>query len=141
MKELPDTLNHQKQTNWAASCAAHVLIYFETAYPKDSRPRRAIDASRAWIGGEISVSKAREAAFEAHAAARDASREGNKAACAAARSAGHAAATAHVPGHAVHAAAYAQKAAALANADDAGAGNKEEQWQLMQLQAIQDNQY
>lgn len=93
---------------WATDCAEHVLPYFEEKYPKDNRPRNAVEAGRAWVRGEIAMSEARAAAFAAHAAARDADQG---AACAAARATGHAAATAHMAAHAPHAAAYAVKAA------------------------------
>jgi hypothetical protein len=102
--ELASKMDHRTLAIWAADCAEHVLSYFEDKYPKDNRPRKAIEAVRAWVRGETSVSEARCAAFAAHAAARDAE-EG--AARAVARAAGHAAATAHVAGHAVHAANYA----------------------------------
>lgn len=88
---------------WAADCAEHVLPNFEEKCPQDGRPRKAIEAARAWARGELPVSAARKAAFAAHAAARDTD---NAAARAAARAAGHAAATAHVAGHARHAAGY-----------------------------------
>ena len=96
---------------WATDCAEHVLPIFETQYPDDKRPREAIEAGRAWVRGNISVSEARTAAFAAHAAARDAN---DAPARAAARAAGHAAATAHVAGHAIHAASYAVKAVSFA---------------------------
>lgn len=84
-----------------------LLPLFEEKYPEDNRPRNAIEAGRAWERGEIAMSEARTAAFAAHAAARDTE---DIAACAAARATGHAAATAHVAGHAVHAATYAAQA-------------------------------
>jgi hypothetical protein len=84
----------------AADCAERVLPLFDEQYPDDDRPRRAIEAARAWACGEIRVSEARTAALAAHAAARDAAAAGQLAACAAARAAGHAAATAHVASHA-----------------------------------------
>lgn len=90
-----------------ADRAAEVLPLFEAAYPEDDRPRKAIEAARAWAEGRMKTAEARRFAMAAHAAARDAVRPE---AVAAARSAGHAAATAHVPGHAKHAAAYAAKA-------------------------------
>ena len=37
---------------WAASCAEHVLDFFESAKPSDSRPRHAIEQARAWARGE-----------------------------------------------------------------------------------------
>lgn len=102
--ELTVKMDHRTLAIWATDCAEHVLSYFEEKYPTDNRPRKAVEAGRAWVRSEISVSEARSAAFAAHAAARDAD-EGM--ARAAARSAGHAAAATHVAGHAVHAANYA----------------------------------
>jgi len=49
---------------WTTDCAAHVLHIFEQACPDDDRPRKAIEAARAYVHGEISA--------EAQAAARDA---------------------------------------------------------------------
>lgn len=115
--------DRRAEAAWAADCAERVLSYFEEALP-DDRPRKAIEAARAWARGEIRVSEARAAALEAHAAARAAS--AHPAAVAAARSAGHAAAVAHMAGHAPHAAAYAKKAAAACTVVG-GAGNAEQQ--------------
>jgi len=39
---------------FAADCAEHVLCFFEKAYPQDDRPRKAIDAARAFAHGKIS---------------------------------------------------------------------------------------
>jgi hypothetical protein len=109
--ELLGKRDHRTLVLWATDCAEHVLPYFEEKYPKDNRPRKAIEAGRAWVRGEIAMSEARTAAFAAHAAARGTNQA---AACVAARAAGHAAAAAHVVGHAVHAATYAAKAATYA---------------------------
>ena len=117
--ELTGKINQKILVIWATDCAEHVLSYFEEKYPKDNRPRKAIEAGRAWVYGKISVGEARSAAFSAHAAARD-SEEG--VARAVARATGHASATAHVAGHAVHAANYA----ATTNA-------KERAWQYKHL--------
>jgi len=110
-----DEQDHRLLVLWAADCAEHVLPYFEENYSEDDRPRKAIEAGHAWARGELSMSKARAAAFAAHAAARAA---GHVAARAAARAAGHAAATAHVADHARHAAAYAATAAGTAFATE-----------------------
>jgi hypothetical protein len=99
--------DHKLLAMWASDCAERVLPHFEEVYPGDDRPRKAIEAARAWVRGDLSMVDARKAAFASHAAARDAK---NAAAQAAARAAGHAAATAHVADHARHAAAYAIKA-------------------------------
>jgi len=110
---MKEKLNHDQKALalWAAKCAGHVLSYFEKEYPEDDRPRKAIEAARAWAQGKIKVGMARTAALAAHAAARDAK---HPAEVFAARAAGHAAATAHVAGHAPHAANYAVKAAEAA---------------------------
>lgn len=104
LKELTGKLDQITLAIWACDCAEHVLPHFEEKYPKDERPRKAIEAGRAWIQGKISVGEARSAAFSAHAAAREVEKG---VACAVARATGHAAATAHVAGHAIHAANYA----------------------------------
>jgi uncharacterized protein YdeI (YjbR/CyaY-like superfamily) len=118
-----DEKDHRSLALWAADCAEHVLPHFEEEYPKDDRPRKALEAVRAWVRGEIAMGEARAAALAAHAAARDAD---HAAARTAARAAGHAAATAHVAGHARHAAAYAVTAASAVSAT-------ERDWQYLRL--------
>lgn len=118
-----EKLDHRSLMLWAADCAERVLPNFEEECPNDDRPRRAIEAGRAWVRGEMTLSEVRTAAFAAHAAARAAT---DPAARAAARAAAHAAATAHVPGHAAHAATYAAAATA-------GAADDERAWQLRRL--------
>lgn len=125
----PDNEDHKALALWAADCAERVLPYFEEQHPEDDRPRKAIEAVRAWVRREIKVGEARTAAFAAHAAAREAD-EGS--ARQAARATGHAAATAHVPTHAPHAADYAVKSVALASTD-ASAVEKERDWQYQRL--------
>lgn len=99
---------------WAADCAEHVLPFFEKAYPKDNRPRKAIEACRTWVQtGIFKMVVIRKASLDAHAAARKAKE--NNAACFAARAAGQAVATAHVPEHAFGSAYYALKIAADSN--------------------------
>jgi hypothetical protein len=116
--------DHKSLVLWATDCAEHVLPYFEKEYPEDYRPRKAIEAGRAWVRGEITISEVRIIAFAAHAAARNAV---DMAARAVARSAGHAAATAHVVTHASHAADYAVAAAEAVNITG------EREWQYKRL--------
>ena len=125
----PDKEDHRTLAIWAADCAERVLPCFKEQRPNDDRPRKAIEAARAWVREEIKVGEARTAAFAAHAAAREAN-EGS--ARQAARATGHAAATAHVPTHAPHAADYAIKAVALASTD-ASAAEEERGWQYRRL--------
>ena len=118
---------------WAAYCAERVLPLFESVYPEDDRPRRAIEACRAWAEtGVFRMVDIRGASLAAHAAARDAKK--GSAAQFAARAAGQAVATAHVPQHAYGAAYYALKAVAAANPANAVAGvAAEREWQAARL--------
>lgn len=124
-----DGQDHKALALWAADCAERVLPRFEDERTTDTRPRRAVEAARAWADGKIKMSQARTAAFDAHAAAREVDRAD---AVAAARAAGHAAATAHVATHAPHAADYAIKAVAYAS-DSAAAVTEERNWQYRRL--------
>jgi hypothetical protein len=124
--------DHHRLARWAADCAQHVLHYFEQVNPNDDRPRQAIEMTRAWVRGEITMIQARMAAFAAHAAAREVSGAAREAA----RAAGQAAAVAHVAAHELGAAAYAIRAVrAAATPEDKRdeAGRLECQWQLSQL--------
>jgi hypothetical protein len=117
---------------WAADCAEHVILNFETLRSTDDRPRRAIEAARAWARGEITMMMARAAAVKAHAAARECD---HPVAIAAARAAGHAAATAHSIRHARGAAAYAiVSAVASTTADRCDlVASVERDWQITKL--------
>lgn len=111
---------------WAADCAEHVLSYFEERYPKDNRPRKAIEACRMWARtGVFKMADVRRDSLAAHAAAREA--EENSAARFAARAAGQAMATAHVSSHAIGAAWYGVKAAEVAGVTG------EREWQYRRL--------
>jgi Imm-5 like putative immunity protein len=124
--------DHKTLALWAADCAEHVLFHFEAIHPADDRPRRAIEAARAWGRGEITMIMARAAAVKTHAAARVSH---HPAAVAAARAAGHAAGTAHMMGHARGAAAYAVVSAVAATPAEEQdlAATAEREWQLAKL--------
>jgi len=101
--------DHRLLAVWAAECAGHVLHLFEEARPDDDRPRRAIEATYAWVNGEIKMMQARDFA----GAAQDSAREVkgiSEAACMAALSVGQAAVVAYVAAHELGAAAYAIRA-------------------------------
>jgi hypothetical protein len=112
-----DGRDHSSLALWAADYAQRALPHFEGERPGDDRPRRAIEAGRAWARGEMKVGEARAAAISAHAAA---------------RAAGHAAATAHMAVHVRHAAGYTARAVAHAAdpaaPDDALAGERDLQY-------------
>ena len=132
--ELANRTNHRKLAIWAADCAERALPYFEERYPKDNRPRKAIEAVRAWAQtGVFKMADVRKAALAAHAAAREV--EEDNAARSAARAAGQALGTAHVPSHAIAAAIYAATAVRDAtNSPDTDAATlKERNWQYQHL--------
>ncbi len=119
--------DHRTLVVWATDCVEHLLACCEEQEPHDDRPRKAIEAGRAWVRGELPMSAVRAAAFAAHAADHAAAR-------AAARAAGHAAATVHVAGHARHAATYAVAAADAAAPGNAAAVRAAERaWQERRL--------
>ena len=103
-----ETQEHKTLAFEAAREALRVLPLFESEHPHDDRPRKAIEAVKAWAKGtrELSMKEVRRLS---HAAAREATSD---AARFAARAAGHAVATWHVPRHASGAHIYAQKAIA-----------------------------
>jgi hypothetical protein len=125
-----DKQDHRLMATWAADCVERVLPFFEKAYPKDDRPRKAIEACRTWVRtGVFTMVEIRGASLAAHAAARAAKE--NKAAFFAARAAGQAVATAHVRQHAFGGAYYALKAIAAADPAQAEATvAKERNWQV-----------
>ncbi len=125
--------DHRLLALWAATCAEHVLPLFERAVQDDDRPRRAIEAVRSWVRGELPMMRARALGGHAMGAARPL-RGGPRFA---AYAAGQAACVAHVPEHDLGAAAYAIKAAraAVPPAESEQAGRRECRWQRDQLPA------
>ncbi len=138
--ELVRKTDHKTLAVWAIDCVERVLPYFEEKYPKDHRPRKAIEALRKWIHtGIFRMADIRKAALDAHAAAREVGED--TAARSAARAAGQAVATAHVPRHSYGAAVYAQQAIYRAtNSSDADAAiAKERDWQYQHLLDLRKN--
>jgi len=132
--ELVGKTEHKTLAVWACDCAERALPYFESKYPKDDRPRLAIEAGRAWVKtGVFKMADVRKSALAAHAAAREANDD--DAARSAARASGHALATAHVPTHAVAAAIYAATAVrdAVESANSETATDAEREWQFQHL--------
>jgi len=123
--------DHRLIALWAALCAEHVLVLFESAHPEDPRPRQAIEHARAWVRGEVTMMQARAAAGHAMGAVRELRGPARHAAYAA----GQAGAVPHVAAHDLGAAAYAIKAARAAAPEGGGeaAGRLECQWQRDQL--------
>jgi hypothetical protein len=138
--DLVNTTDHNTLAVWAIDCAERVLPHFEGQYPKDPRPRKALEILREWIAtGVLKMAVIRKASLDSHAAAREAGDDSP--ARSAARAAGQAVATAHVPRHAYGAAVYAQQAvfrAADPTKADAAAV-KERDWQYRHLRELREN--
>ncbi|WP_375425056.1 putative immunity protein [uncultured Friedmanniella sp.] len=125
--------DHRLLALWAAACAEHVLPLVEAALAADPRPRLAIEATRAWVRGELPMMTVRSLGGHAMGAARPL----RGAARFAAYAAGQAACVAHVPEHDLGAAAYAVKAvqSAAPAAGSEQARRAECAWQRAQLPA------
>lgn len=135
--ELVKKTDHKTMATWALDCAERVMPFFESRYPEDDRPRVAIETGRAWVNtGVFRMAAIRRAALDSHSAAREV--KDDETARSAARAAGQAVATAHVPTHALAAAAYAattvRDATHPANANVATA--KEREWQYRHLMKL-----
>jgi hypothetical protein len=112
-----ETWNNNTLRLYAADCAERVLGLYEKQYPKDDRPRKAIQATRDFAYGLITKDAAANAANAAYAAA-------NAAYAAHAAYAANAAYAAYAP--------YAANAANAANAAYAANAN-EKTWQIERL--------
>ncbi|HZA05658.1 MAG TPA: hypothetical protein VE617_13930 [Propionibacteriaceae bacterium] len=104
-----------------------MLGVFEAAAPADDRPRALIARARAFAQGELSTAAEIRRRFAGGVGAGEVEAP---AADAAARAAGQAVAVCHMGAHALGAAAYAARAAGLADGDQPEAVEDEIQWQL-----------
>jgi len=117
-----ETWNEKTLWLFAADCAEHVLGIYERVYPKDDRPRKAIQTARDFANGLIdrdaivNVANAYAAAYAA-------------AAYAAAHAAYAAASAAYAAAHA----AYAHATSAAAHAATSAASAAEKEWQFKRL--------
>ncbi len=111
LMRLIESQSKSTVVNWCVDYAeAHYLPLYEQAVPKDTRPRAALAAARAWLAGDIKLPAAKPRILDAHAAAREA--EGNPVAQASARAVGQAASTIHARTHSLGLAFYGSAAAA-----------------------------
>ena len=134
IQELIKKTDHKILGIWAIDCAERVMPYFEKEYPKDLRPRLALETLQAWIDtGIFKMMVIRKASLDSHAAAREVGEDNP--ARSAARAAGQAVATVHVSRHAYGSAIYAQQAIFRAtNQSDADVEViKERNWQYQRL--------
>jgi hypothetical protein len=131
MVELVKNTDHKTLAIWAIDCAERVMPYFEERYPRDRRPRHAIETLKTWVDtGVFKMAVIRKASLDSHAAAREVGEDSP--ARSAARAAGQAVATAHVPRHAYGPAIYAQQAIYRAT-NSMDAVESERNWQYQHL--------
>ena len=136
MHTLMSKADHKTLALWAIDCAERVMPFFENSYPKDIRPRTAINTLKLWIQtGKFHMSVIRKASLDSHTAAREVGAD--TPARSAARAAGQAVATAHVRTHAYGPAIYAQQAIFrnITSSPHESAA-KERNWQYKQLEKL-----
>lgn len=96
--KLIETQSKATLTNWVINYSEQILLLiWEKAYPEDDRPRKALEAARQWLSGDIKLPQAKSQILECHGAAREAEQE--PAAQAAARAIGQSASTIHSARH------------------------------------------
>jgi hypothetical protein len=130
MVRSPQTLSEPDRrlvAAWAADCAERVLGLFEADAPGDGRPRALIARARAFAAGELNTADEIRRRFVGGVVAGHVSAP---AAVAAARAAGQCVAVCHMGAHALGAAAYAARAAGLAEPGRPEAVKDEIRWQL-----------
>jgi hypothetical protein len=122
LSRLIETQSKPTLIRWGTSYVREfILPVYEREFPRDLRPRSALDNAIGWLEGRVKFADAKQTNNGAHTAATEA--EGKPAAQAAARAAAHAALTTHVAAHCLGVAFYG--AAALAY-DQAGIGKPPE---------------
>ena len=117
---------------WAADCAEHVAELFRAEAPDDDRVVVLLARARAFARGELRTADEIRRRFVGGVGAGDVTAP---AAVAAARAAGQAVAVCHMGAHALGAAAYAARAAALADPSRPEAATEEVHWQLEHMSA------
>lgn len=95
---LIEVQKHRTLVMWALDCAQEPLRNFESKFPKELRPRRALELSEAWAKGEIKMAVAKRAILDAHAVAKEIDDEE---CISLVHAIGHAGATVHVETHAL----------------------------------------
>lgn len=101
LQELISLIERQKHRTlvmWAFDCAQEPLAYFESKYPNEERPRKALELCEAWARGIIKMPEAKRAILDAHAVAKEID---DKECIALAHAIGQAGSTVHVETHAL----------------------------------------
>jgi len=102
LKDLFDFIaqqDHKTLVLWTIDCANRMIPLFEGPFPRDDRPRMAVEAAKKWAFGTLKMPIAKRAAHAAHHAATEVFAI-DQAACAAGRACGHTVGTVHTQTHA-----------------------------------------
>ena len=110
--KLIESQNHRTLILWALDCGMEGVKELETLYPKENRPRKALELCNAWSRGDIKMALAKKAILETHALAKDID---DKVCIALCHAIGHAGATVHVGTHALGLPMYELTAIVLSN--------------------------
>lgn len=98
LKKLIEQQKHRTLVLWALDCAKIPLARLEDKYPSESRPREALELSKAWSSGKVKMPIAKRAILDAHAVAKEIDDAECGALC---HAIGHACGTIHVEMHAI----------------------------------------
>lgn len=98
LKIAMDIQNHRVLVLWALDCGQEALRKFEAFYPREARPRRALELCDAWARGDIKMAEAKRGILEAHAVTKEIKDPSCIALC---HGIGHAGATVHAGAHAL----------------------------------------
>lgn len=83
---------------WAFDLAGESVAALEERYPRERRPREALEAARDWAAGKIKMPLAQRKILDCHAVAKELTERADMAAC---HAVGQACAVVHTAGHAM----------------------------------------
>ena len=112
---LIELQKHRTLVMWAFECANIPLGLFEEKYPKEHRPRVALEMCKAWAKGEVKMAVAKKSILDTHAVAKEIEDDVYIALC---HAIGHAGATVHVETHALGLVLYELTAIVFVNSKD-----------------------
>ena len=90
--------SHRAMVLWALDLAAESVARLEGNYPDETRPREALEATRAWAAGDIKMRLAQRKILDCHAFAKEIDSKEDIALC---HAIGQACAVVHTVGHAI----------------------------------------
>ncbi len=96
--ELLRNEEHRVLVLWALDLAAESVSMLESIYPKETRPREALESAREWAAGSIKMRIAQRKILDCHALAKELTCKADIAAC---HAVGQACSVVHTVGHAI----------------------------------------